>query len=249
MCLLFYREGEILPGKEEMMKNRYDILEEWKGVYMEKTVILFDLDGTLTDPKVGITKSVAYALEQEGIHVADIDSLCPFIGPPLKESFMKLYNFDEVQAERAIQNYRVYFVKQGMFENEVYPGIEGMLNALRAHGKTLLIATSKPTVYAKQIVAHFHLEEYFLEVCGSELNGERSKKAEVIDYALQQHSFQPADCVMIGDRLHDIIGAKSNGMESIGVLYGYGDMQELQHAGADELAHDVEELQKLLLGV
>lgn len=209
--------------------------------------MLFDLDGTLSDPKVGITSAVAYALKQAGIEVADLNDLCVFIGPPLKASFMELYGFDEDQAAQAIKAYRVYFERQGMLENEVYEGIESMLKALCDAGKTLLVATSKPTVYAKQILDHFQLSRYFLDICGSELDGTRSLKQEVIAYAIDTHQIKRDDCVMIGDRKHDMIGAKENNIKAIGVLFGYGTKEELLAAQADEIVESVEELQKVLL--
>lgn len=211
-----------------------------------KQTILFDLDGTLTDPKVGITRSVAYALAQEGITVADLDSLCPFIGPPLKDSFMNYYHFNEKQALLAIKNYRVYFVKQGMLENEVYPGIKMLLKTLCNQGKTLYVATSKPAVYAKEILEHFELAPYFKAIYGSELDGTRSKKGDVIQYAITQEQLAISDCVMVGDRKHDILGAHENQMEAIGVLYGYGDEQELREAGAERIIATIEDLQQLL---
>lgn len=209
--------------------------------------ILFDLDGTLTDPKVGITSAVAYALKQTGIEVIDLEELCVFIGPPLKTSFMKLYGFDEATATQAVKDYRVYFERQGMLENEVYEGIEEMLQALCDAGKTLLVATSKPTVYAKQILDHFKLSKYFLDICGSELDGTRSLKQEVITYAIQTNHLMKEDCMMIGDRKHDMIGAKQNQIKTIGVLFGYGTKEELVDAQADKVVETVAELKQALL--
>lgn len=214
---------------------------------VNKNVILFDLDGTLTDPKVGITKSVAYALAQDGIEVSDLNDLCTFIGPPLKISFMQEYGYDEDKAQDAIQQYRVYFERKGMLENEVYPGIEEILKELREQGKLMLVATSKPWVYAKQILQHFHLDSYFLDICGSELDGTRSRKDEVIAHALASHGLKAKDCVMVGDRMHDIAGAKANRMRAVGVLYGYGSLSELGDAGADYIAKDIEALKNILL--
>ena len=214
--------------------------------FSTKQAILFDLDGTLTDPKEGITKSVAYALAQEGIMVHDLDTLCPFIGPPLKEMFMSQYGFNEAKAELAIANYRVYFKKQGMFENIAYPGIKELLALLCKQGKALYVATSKPTVFAKEILAHFHLASYFTDICGSEFDGTRSKKADVIRYVLKQHQLCVSDCVMIGDRKHDILGAKENDMASIGVLYGYGSLEELRNAQADAIVASIQDLQDIL---
>ena len=163
--------------------------------------ILFDLDGTLTDPKEGITKSVAYALESFGIHVEDLDSLCKFIGPPLKESFMVYYELDDAQGDQAVEKYRERFAVTGLFENKVYPGIREMLELLKEQGKTLLVATSKPSIYARQILEHFDLMKYFTFLSGSELDGTRVDKAEVITYALQENKIQDlSKVIMIGDR-------------------------------------------------
>jgi len=205
--------------------------------------ILFDLDGTLTDPKIGITKSVQFALRAFGIHADDPDTLRPFIGPPLSESFQKFYGFDEAGAQDAIRKYREYFSVTGIYENSLYNGIPKLLDALRQQGKTLILATSKPTVYAQQILEHFGLAHYFSFVSGSELDGTRVKKAEVITHALANCGIKNiAAAVMVGDREHDVLGAKATGLASIGVLYGYGDRDELQQAGADVLVQTVAEL-------
>lgn len=211
--------------------------------------ILFDLDGTLTDPKEGITKSVAYALESFGIHVEDLDSLCKFIGPPLKESFMVYYGLDDAQGDQAVEKYRERFAVTGLFENKVYPGIREMLELLKEQGKTLLVATSKPSIYARQILGHFDLMKYFTFLSGSELDGTRVDKAEVITYALQENKIQDlSKVIMIGDREHDIIGANKNGIDSIGVLYGYGCREEFEKNHASYVVKQVEELKEILLG-
>lgn len=211
--------------------------------------ILFDLDGTLTDPKEGITKSVAYALESFGIHVEDLYSLCKFIGPPLKESFMVYYELDDAQGDQAVEKYRERFAVTGLFENKVYPGIREMLELLKEQGKTLLVATSKPSIYARQILEHFDLMKYFTFLSGSELDGTRVDKAEVITYTLQENKIQDlSKVIMIGDREHDIIGANKNGIDSIGVLYGYGCREEFEKNHASYVAKRVEELKEILLG-
>lgn len=211
--------------------------------------ILFDLDGTLTEPKEGITKSVAYALEYYGIHVNNLDSLCKFIGPPLKESFMKFYGFDDAKAEEAVEKYREYFRPHGVYENEVYPGVDHLLSELVSCGKQVILATSKPTVFAKIILEHFDLNKYFSCVIGSELDGSRVKKGDVIAYALLQAGItDKSEAVMVGDREHDIIGAAENQLASIGVLYGHGSRAELEEHRADVIVETVEELQKVLLG-
>lgn len=209
--------------------------------------IFFDLDGTLTDPREGITKSVAYALEYYGIHVEDTDSLCKFIGPPLAGAFEEFYGFSKEKAEEAVWKYRERFSTIGIFENSVYDGIEEMLKRLKKAGFKLVVATSKPTVYSKKILEHFGLSEYFDEVVGSELNGERTDKAEVIEYALKTQNAVRSETIMVGDRKHDIIGAAKNGLKSVGVLFGYGGLKELKEAGADRIAGSVSELEKILL--
>lgn len=208
--------------------------------------ICFDLDGTLTDPKLGITKSVQYALKSFGIEVADLDELEPFIGPPLKGSFMEQYGMSEEDAVRAIAYYREYFREQGMLENEIYPGIPALLRDLRLQGKKLMVATSKPTVFAVPILEHFQIAHYFEEIAGSELDGTRSDKAEVIQHVLERHPLACTQVVMIGDRKHDIIGAHKNQIDSIGVAYGYGSMEELKQSKPVYIVDTVEQLAALL---
>ena len=209
--------------------------------------ILFDLDGTLTEPKVGITKSVAYALEYFGIHVEDLDTLCKFIGPPLKDSFIEFYGFDDEKAEKAVEKYREYFSPKGVYENEVYAGIKTLLKNLKESGKKVVLATSKPINFAELILKHFGLYQYFDCVVGSELDGRRVKKGEVIEYTLEQAGItEKSQVVMVGDRKHDIIGAKENGLDSIGVLYGHGDRAEHEACGADIIVETVDELSKVL---
>lgn len=210
--------------------------------------ILFDLDGTLTDPKEGITKSVAYALEAYGIHVEDLDSLCKFIGPPLKESFMVYYGMDDAQGEEAVAKYRERFSVTGLFENVEYEGISSMLDSLKKAGKKLIVATSKPAVFSKRILEHFDLMKYFEFLSGSELDGTRVDKAEVIAYALQENGIKDlSQVIMVGDREHDIIGANKNGIDSVGVLYGYGCREEFEKNHATYVAESVEELKEILI--
>ena len=209
--------------------------------------ILFDLDGTLTDPGEGITNSVAYALKKYGIEVADRRELYKFIGPPLKDSFMKYYGFSETQAEQAIAYYREYFRDTGIFENKVYGGVEHMLRQLHADGKKIVLATSKPEEFAIRILEHFELKKYFSVVAGASMDSSRSKKGDVIAYAISLcDDFDKEKTVMIGDREHDIIGAKENNLKSIGVLYGYGDETEIKTAGADYIANTPDDILKLL---
>jgi len=212
------------------------------------TNILFDLDGTLTDPKTGITKSVAYALKSFNIDVKDLDSLCRFIGPPLRVSFRDYYGFSEKDCVKAVEKYREYFRETGLFENKVYPGIENLLKNLKQSGRNLFVATSKPTVFAVRIIEHFNLLQYFDYVAGSELDGSRDSKSDVIKYALQENGLTDlTNVVMVGDREHDVIGAKENNIDVIGVLYGYGDRTELEKAGATYIVETVEGLSELLM--
>lgn len=213
-----------------------------------KKYILFDLDGTVTDPMIGITKSVRYALNKFGIDVDDLNTLCRFIGPPLKDSFMKFYNLSEEDSLKAITYYREYFSTNGLYENTVYENFEDMLISLKNNNKSLIIATSKPTVFAEKILEHFNLKKYFDFISGSNLDNTRTKKSDVISYALEQQGLNNmSEIIMIGDREHDIIGAKSLNIESIGVLHGYGSYEELSNSGADYIVKDVSELKSLLL--
>jgi phosphoglycolate phosphatase len=210
--------------------------------------ILFDLDGTLTDPKIGITKSVQYALKSFGIDEPNLNALTKFIGPPLRDSFANFYGFSANEAELAVAKYREYFSDKGIFENEVYLGIPEMLKTLQNSGATLAVATSKPTVYARQILGHFTLDGCFSFVAGSELDGTRSVKSEVINYALNELGVtDKANAFMVGDREHDIIGANESGIMSVGVTYGYGTRTELQNAGATYIVDKVDELTALIL--
>lgn len=213
----------------------------------EYKYILFDLDGTLTDPAVGITTCVAYALKKFGIEGTDISQLNHFIGPPLLDSFMEDYGFDKEKAQTAIDYYRERFRVKGLYENEVYGGVEEMLTKLKNGGKKLIVATSKPEPFAKEIMRHFGLDKYFAYVAGSNFDGTRTAKAEVIEYALQSTGIEDKSaCIMIGDREHDIIGANKTGLDSIGVLYGYGSREELENAGATFIAESVENITNLI---
>lgn len=210
--------------------------------------VLFDLDGTITDPEIGIAKSVSYALNYFGVKVDNISILRKFIGPPLKDSFAEYCGFSEEKANIAIEKYREYFGVTGIYENTVYDGMERLLQDLKNQEKILIVATSKPTVYAIKILDHFDLRKYFSFVAGSELNGDRSRKSEVITYALEQNNVEDlSSVIMIGDRAHDIIGARQVGISSVGVLFGYGDRNELEKAGADFIADTVKDIGYLLL--
>ena len=205
--------------------------------------ILFDLDGTLTDPGLGITNSVMYALKKWGIEAPDRASLYRFIGPPLQDSFREYYGFSQEDALRAVDVYREYFREKGLYENEVYPGVEKLLQVLKEQGKTLVLATSKPEEFAVRILRHFGLDRYFTVMAGATMDPSRSKKGDVIAYALRESGVtELSKAVMIGDREHDIFGAKQNGLDSIGVLFGYGDREELEKAGATYIAATVEDI-------
>lgn len=211
--------------------------------------ILFDLDGTLTDPAEGITNSVAYSLKKFGIDIEDKSTLNKFIGPPLLDSFMEFYGFSEEKAQTAIDYYREYFRSTGIYENRVYGGVEEMLEKLKKGGREIILATSKPEPFAKEILRHFCLEKYFLFAAGSNFDGTRCAKAEVIEYALESVGIEDKSAaVMIGDRKHDIIGAQKTGLDSIGVLFGYGSRAELEAAGATYIAETVEDITKLIMG-
>ena len=194
--------------------------------------ILIDLDGTLTDPKVGITTSARYGLEKIGHPISDEINIDWIIGPPLKASLAKILNVeaDHVLAEQALMGYRERFAVKGLYENHVFGGVAETLAELKGRGYRLFVATAKPTVYAKQILEHFDLAQYFTDIHGSELNGDRTNKAELIQYILEQQKLQADQCMMVGDREHDIFGARHNGIETIAVSYGYGSQEELEVA-------------------
>jgi phosphoglycolate phosphatase len=197
--------------------------------------IFFDLDGTLTDPKPGITRSIQYALGKlDHPTVPTEDELTWCIGPPLRASFVKLLGA-EASADLAVAHYRERFSDIGLYENGVYAGIRDVLTTLQQSGRRLFVATSKPHVYAERIVDHFDLRRYFERVFGSELDGTRADKSDLLAYALNAASVDSSRAIMIGDRSHDMMGARNNGMKGIGVLYGYGSEQELTAAGASHL--------------
>lgn len=211
-------------------------------------VVLFDLDGTLTDPGLGITSAVAYALQKSGIAPPPLHELYPFIGPPLIDAFMSRYSMTRDEAVAAVSYFREYFKDRGIFENEVYEGIDAMLGHLKAAGITVVLATSKPEEFALRILDHFDLSRHFDSVTGASMDERLSRKGDVIALALSR--CRPSDLrrtVMVGDRMHDMEGAKENGLASIGVLYGYGSREELEEAGADALAATVGELEAMLL--
>lgn len=212
--------------------------------------ILFDLDGTLTDPGMGITNSVMYALAAYGIKVGDRSELYPFIGPPLDESFIKYFGFKKEDCPALIAKFREYFHDRGLFENEVYAGVPEMLGKLRDAGYVLVLATSKPQIFAEQILVHFGLREFFTFVAGATFDESRVRKADVIAYALGELGIRDvSSCLMIGDREHDLLGAAAHGMDAAGVLYGYGSRAELESANPIFIAASPSELADLIENV
>lgn len=210
--------------------------------------LFFDLDGTLTDPALGITNSFKHALKCFGLEIPTYEKLCSFIGPPLVDTFRTQFGFSEEKAALGVVKYREYFAEKGLLENAVYPGIPDLLSTMKDAGKKLVVATSKPEEYSVKIIEHFGLAQYFENVCGSLMDETRSKKDEVIEYALERNQIDDrGKILMIGDRKHDILGAKKTGLKSCGVLFGYGSMQELQNAGADYIAGNITELKDICL--
>lgn len=196
--------------------------------------LLFDLDGTLTDPKIGFVMCIKYALTRLTAQVPTDDALASYIGPPLQHSFAQMLGPDRAdRIEEAVALYRECYATNGLFENAVYPGIVPLLRHMRQHASTLHVATSKLTIFARRIIDHFGLSEFFDGVYGSELDGVRSDKSELIAYILERENFSAGAVTMIGDRSHDMIGARRNGVKPVGVLWGYGSREELAEAGAD----------------
>ena len=208
--------------------------------------VLFDLDGTLTDPAEGITNALMHAQRRLGMEVSPREKLFVFIGPPLIETFMSEWGLTRAEADRALVYYREHFGVKGLFENVPYEGIGDCLADLKASGLRLFVATSKPEPLSLRILEHFDLLPYFEAVAGSTMDEQRTKKGEVIAYALKTYGLDPAETIMVGDREHDVIGARENGLSCIGVLYGYGSRDELNDAGAAALAEDLNELSALL---
>ena len=215
----------------------------------QKDIILFDLDGTLTESGDGIIKSVQYALSALGIAEPDTDKLRAFIGPPLLDSFMRYYRMTPETAEHAVALYRERFATIGIFENKLYPGVASMLQTLQAAGCTLAVASSKPEPFVRTILKHFGVLDVFSEVVGSTMDEKRTAKAEVIEEALRRlgQSEHRERVVMVGDKSHDVIGARQADVECVAVLYGYGSPEELAEAGAANIVGTVEELTALLL--
>lgn len=211
--------------------------------------IFFDLDGTLTNPAEGITNSFIHALKYFGLEIPSYEKLCSFIGPPLLTTFRREFGFNEEQARMGVKIYRERYAKEGLFENAVYPGIPELLQELKKMDKHLIVATSKPEPFSVQIMDHFKLSQYFDFICGSNMDETRSKKDEVIAYALDQCKLSESDksrILMVGDREHDIIGANINNLKSCGVLFGYGNREELEKAGATYIISEPKELLHLI---
>ncbi len=211
---------------------------------LRPSVLLFDLDGTLTDPALGITRCIQHAFSELDMAIPPDKALMSWIGPPLRSSFVP--HVGEERADRAVSLYRERFAETGLYENELIEGMADLVKALQKAGQRCYVATSKPHVYASRIVEHFGLSEGFEAVYGSELDGTRTDKTHLLAHLLTETGHNPADCMMIGDRKHDIIGAQSNNITSVGVLWGYGSLEELQHSGADRIVSTPAELHTVL---
>ena len=209
--------------------------------------VLFDLDGTLTDSGPGITNSVMYALDKFGIKVEDRTILYKFVGPPLKESYAKYFNLAGEDINRAVMYYREYYSEKGIFENVLYDGMAEVLDQIKSSGRKIILATSKPDEFAIKILKYFRIDQYFDFIAAATMDETRTGKAEVISYAIESCKITDLQsAVMVGDRENDILGAKTYGIDSIGVLYGYGGMEELQNAGATYFAENVSDIMNFL---
>jgi phosphoglycolate phosphatase len=205
--------------------------------------ILLDLDGTLTDPYPGISRCIVHAIEEQGLPAPPERQLGDWIGPPLLESFARYFeSLGEGDADRALVSYRGRFTEKGLFENAVYDGIPDLLRDWQSQGKKLYLATSKPRVFAQRIVEHFGLDRFLSGVHGSELDGRRSDKVDLLEHVIRHEQLRPGECAMVGDRKHDVAAARYHGMRAVGVLWGYGSREELLAAGAERLAVDCADL-------
>ncbi len=214
---------------------------------MNGQYVLFDLDGTLTDPGEGITNCVRYALEKFGIYPQSREELYPYIGPPLTASFQQYHHLSAEQAEQALAYYRERFSTVGMFENGLYDGVERFLDRLQRDGYRLMVATSKPEEFTVPILEHFDLLRYFEFVGGNTLQESRPTKESVIRYVMERFpTMSSENALMVGDRTYDIVGAHACGLRAVGVLYGYGDEAELSQSGADAIATGFDELEAVI---
>ncbi len=208
--------------------------------------LLFDLDGTIIEPEEGIINSILFALNEMGIEEPNKDKLKAFIGPPLIDSFLTYYDLNLDQANLAVEHYRLFFSKQGIHQNNLYDGIEDSLQYFKKQNYRLFIATSKPTIFAEKILANYQLTGYFDGVIGSNLDNTRKDKAEIIQFVLSKFGLRPNESLMIGDRKYDIEGAKKNHLESVGVTYGHGSIEELKAAGTNYLVANPLALKSLI---
>lgn len=235
-------------GTADSYLYKINDFSELKVLFDSYEYIFFDLDGTLTDPALGITNSFVYAFKKYGMEIPSYEKLLTFIGPPLVETFKNGFGFSPEKAAEGVKVYREYFGTKGLFENSVYDGIEELLKKLKAQGKHLIVATSKPEKFSIQILEHFGLAQYFDTICGSLFDESRSKKAEVIAYAVELNKItDKSKILMIGDREHDVFGAHEHGIKCCSVMFGYGNRQEFINAKSDFIVESVEELGKLVM--
>lgn len=208
--------------------------------------ILFDLDGTLTNPKVGIINSILYALKKLDIIELNTGELITFIGSPLRDAFIERYNLSSEVADQAVNIFREYFSTKGLYENELYEGIPDLLKSLNSQNFKLYVATSKPTVFAFKILRYFDIEKYFIDIIGSNLDNTLSDKTEIISHTISLHNLQRDKSLMVGDRKYDIVAAKNNSIKSIGVTYGYGSLKELTLHSPDYIVKNCTEIENIL---
>jgi phosphoglycolate phosphatase len=214
---------------------------------MQYTSLLFDLDGVVTDPYEGIAHSIQYALGKFAITENDTATLKAFIGPPLEKSFREYYTFGVQDAKRAVAYYREYFAEKGIYENEVYPGMVAVLEELNNRNKICILATSKPDIFAKKILRHFNLDSYFAHIVGSNLDGTLSEKEDIIKHCIEMYHLHQKTTVMTGDRKYDIAGAHKNGIDAVGVLYGYGSREELEQESPEYIIARVMDLPGIIV--
>ena len=210
--------------------------------------VFFDLDGTLTNSGEGIVNSVEYALNKLGITAYDKSELFKFIGPPLSESFAEHFGFSEEKCAEAVRIYREYFSVKGIYENKLYDGVDELLAKTKDSGRTVVLATSKPQEFSEEILRYFNISKYFDFIAAAEMHGARNKKSDIIEYGLEISGAKREETVMVGDTRFDVLGAKSAGISSIGVLYGFGSERELLDAGADFLAKTAENVFSIIIG-